>query len=121
MIATPFTLVGGLIGTTGRTVGGMIASAGNAAEAVSGGTGIALGEVLQGPCQFRAAGRSLQDAGKEAIIAPVDFTRTALSGTMGLFQTTGDEVAYLVDPNGTKISAINPKEEVTVAFGCAGH
>ncbi len=38
IIAAPFTLVGGLIGTTGRTVGGMIASAGNAAEAVSGGT-----------------------------------------------------------------------------------
>lgn len=118
IIAAPFTLVGGLLGTTGRTVGGMIASAGNAAEAVSGGTGIAMGEILQGPCQFRAAGRSLQDAAKAAIIAPVDFTRTALSGTMGLFQTTGDEVAYLVDPNGTKISAINPKEKVTIAFGC---
>lgn len=118
IIAAPFTLVGGLVGTTGRTIGGMIASAGNAAEAVSGGTGIALGEVLQGPCQFKAAGRSLQDAGKAAIMAPIDFTRTAISGTVGLFQTTGDEVAYLVDPNGTKISAINPKEKVTIAFGC---
>lgn len=118
-VAMPFTLVGSLVGTVGRTTGGMIANAGNAIESVSNGTGIALSETMQG--QFRAAGRSLQDAGKEAIIAPVDFTRTALSGTMGLFQTTGDEVAYLVDPNGTKISAINPKEEVTVAFGCAGH
>lgn len=118
MVAAPFTLVGGLIGTTGRTVGGMIASAGNAAEAVSGGVGIASSELLQGPCQFKAAGRSLQDAGKAAIMAPVDFTRTALSGTVGLFQSTGDEVAYLVDPNGTKISAINPKEKVTIAFGC---
>lgn len=118
IVAAPFTLVGGLVGTTGRTIGGMIASAGNAAEAVSGGTGIALSEVLQGPCQFRAAGRSLQDAGKAAIMAPIDFTRTAISGTVGLFQTTGDEVAYLVDPNGTKISAINPKEKVTIAFGC---
>lgn len=118
LVAAPFTWVGGILGTTGRTVGGMIASAGNAAEAVSGGTGIALSEVLQGPCQFRAAGRSLQDAAKAAIIAPVDFTRTALAGTIGLFQTTGDEVAYLVDPNGTKISAINPKEKVTIAFGC---
>ena len=63
IIATPFTLVGGLIGTTGRTLGGMIASAGNAAEAVSGSTGIALGEVLQGPCVWPAAGRSLIDAG----------------------------------------------------------
>lgn len=115
-VAMPFTLVGSLVGTTGRTIGGMISNAGNAVESVTNGTGIALGETFQG--QFRAAGRSLQDAGKEAIIAPVDFARTALSGTMGLFQTTGDEVAYLVDPNGTKISAINPKETVTIAFGC---
>lgn len=118
LIAAPFTLVGGLVGTTGRTVGGVIASAGNAVEAVSGGTGIALGEVLQGPCVWPAAGRSLQDAGKAAIMAPIDATRTALSGTVGLFQTTGDEISYLVDPNGTKISAINPKEKVTIAFGC---
>lgn len=120
LVATPFTWVGGLVGVTGRTIGGMIASAGNAAEAVSGGVGIAAGEILQGPCVWPAAGRSLQDAAKAAIIAPVDFTRTALSGTIGLFQSTADEVAYLVAPDGSKISAINPKEKVTIAFGCSG-
>lgn len=116
VVQMPFTLLGGLIGTTGRTIGGMIASAGNAAEAVSGGVGIASGEMLQG--QFRASGRSLQDAAKATVMAPIDFTRTALSGAAGLFQTTTDEVAYLVDPNGSKISAVNPKEKVTIAFGC---
>lgn len=120
LVAAPFTLVGGLLGTTGRTIGGMIASAGNAAEAVSGSVGIASSEILQGPCVWPAAGRSLIDAGKAAIMAPVDFTRTALAGGAGLFGTTIDEVAYLVDPNGSKISAINPKEKVTIAFGCAG-
>lgn len=118
LVAAPFTLFGGLVGTTGRTIGGMIASAGNAVEAVSGGVGIASSEILQGPCVWPAAGRSIQDAAKAAIMAPIDFTRTAISGTVGLFQTTGDEVAYLVDPNGTKIAAINPKEKVTIAFGC---
>ena len=44
----------------------------------------------------------------------------ALSGTMGLVQATGDEVGYLVDAKGYKISAINPKEHVTIAFGCSG-
>ncbi len=116
-VSMPFTLVGGLLGTVGRTTGGMISNLGNAIEDVSGGTGIAMGEVFQG--QFRAAGRSLQDAGKSAIVAPVDFTRTALSGTIGLFQSTGDEVAYLVDPSGNKIASVNPKEHVTIAFGCA--
>lgn len=131
-VSMPFTLLGTLVGTTGRTVGGMISNLGNAAESVSNGVGIASGELLQGgsnscacACdkgkfsdRFTSAGRSLQDAAKAAIIAPVDFARTALSGTVGLFQTTGDEVAYLVDPKGAKISAINPKEEVTIAFGC---
>lgn len=120
LVATPFTFVGGILGTTGRTIGGMIASAGNAAEAVSGSVGIASSEILQGPCVWPAAGRSIIDAGKAAIMAPVDFTRTALAGGAGLFGTTIDEVAYLVDPNGSKISAINPKEKVTIAFGCAG-
>lgn len=136
LVATPFTWVGGILGTTGRTIGGMIASAGNAAEAVSGGVGIAASELLQvGTCnntcgctcecdkgsffdRFTSAGRSLQDAAKAAIVAPVDFARTALSGATGLLQTTGDEVAYLVDPNGSKISAVNPREKVTIAFGC---
>lgn len=133
IVSAPFTWAGGLVGVTGRTIGGMISSAGNAVESVSGGVGIAMGELLQGgsnsccTCsngkfvdRFTSAGRSLQDAAKEAIIAPVDVARTALSGTMGLFQSTGDEVAYLVDPNGAKISAVNPKEQVTIAFGCSG-
>lgn len=115
-VSMPFTLVGSLIGTVGRTTGGMLSNAGNAIESVSNGTGIAFGETMQG--QFRAAGRSLQDAAKETIIAPVDFARTALSGATGLFQSTGDEVAYLVDPKGQKISAVNPKEHITIAFGC---
>src|SRR5574344_17371 len=116
-VAMPFTLIGGLSGTIGRTAGGALSSFGNAVESVTNGTGIALGETFQG--QFKAAGRSLQDAGKEALKAPIDTTRTALSGTMGLFQATGDEVAYLVDPQGNKISAVNPKEHITIAFGCS--
>lgn len=118
LAAMPFTLVGGLVGTTARTVGGIISNAGNAVENVSGGVGIASSEVFQG--QFGAAGRSLVDAAGATIMAPIDATRTALAGTIGLFQTTGDEVAYLVDPSGAKISAINPKENVTIAFGCSG-
>lgn len=121
LIATPFTFAGGLIGTTGRTLGGIIASAGNAVEAVGGGVGIAASDVLQGPCVWPAAGRSLLNAGKATVMAPIDATRTAIAGTVGLFQTGADEVAYLVDPNGSKISAVNPKEKVTIAFGCAGH
>ena len=118
LVTAPFTWAGSLVGIVGRTTGGMLTTLGNAVEDVSTGTGIALGEVFQG--QFPAAGRSVYDVVKDTVKAPIDLTRTALSVTMGLFQTTGDEVAYLVDAKGFKISAINPKEHVTIAFGCNG-
>lgn len=116
IVEAPFTLLGSLLGTTGRTVGGAISNLGNAAENVSNSTGIAFGDVFQG--QFPAAFRSAGDAIVQTVKAPIDLTRTAIAGTVGLFQTTGDEVAFLVDPNGNKISQINPREQVTVAFGC---
>ncbi len=116
IVSAPFTWTGAIVGTVGRTVGGAIVSAGNAVENVVGGVGTGTGEILQG--QFMAAGRSYGDSIKNLIKAPIDTTRTALSGTIGLFQLTGDEVAYLVDPNGAKISSVNPREKVTVAFGC---
>ena len=115
-LTMPFTLAGSLIGIVGRTTGGMISSAGNAAESLTNGTGIALGETFQG--QFKAAGRSLQDALVTTVKAPVDFAMTGVTGAFNLLQNTGDEVAYLVDPTGRKISQVNPKEQITVAFGC---
>jgi len=116
-LAFPFTWAGTLVGTTARTAGGLVSNLGNAVENVSNGVGTALGETSQG--QFKAAGRSVGDALVETVKAPIDITRTSLSGTMGLFQTSGDEIAYVVDPKGAKISAVNPKEHITIAFGCA--
>ena len=116
LIEMPFSWAGSVVGTVGRTVGGAIIAAGNAVEHVSDGVGLTFGETLQG--QLPAAGRSLMDASKALVKSPIDLTRTALSGTMGLLQTTGDEVAYLVDPKGNRITSVNPREHITVAFGC---
>lgn len=116
LVEMPFTWAGSLIGVVGRTAGGILTNVGNAAENVTNDAGYMLGHAFQG--QFGAAARSLGDGVFEAVKAPVDVTRTALSGAMGLFQTTGDEFAYLVDPRGYKISAVNPREHVTIAFGC---
>lgn len=115
VVQLPFTWAGTLIGTAGRTVGGAAIGVSNAAEAFLDQTGVGTSELLS--AKFKAAGRSYQDALKTAFKAPVDLTRTALSGTMGLLQTTGDEIAYLVDPNGNPISKVNPKEKITIAFG----
>ena len=117
VVSFPFTWAGSLLGVVGRTTGGMLSNLGNAAEDVTNGTGLALGETFQG--QFKAAGRSVADVAYNTVKAPVDFTRTALSGTLGLVQTSSDEIAYMVDAKGYKISAINPKEHVTIAFGCS--
>ena len=117
IVTAPLTW-GGQLGVVGRTTGGMLSNLGNALEDVASGTGIALGEVFQG--QFMAAGRSIGDVAVDTVKAPIDFTRTAVSGVVGLAQATGDEIGYLVDAKGYKISAINPKEHVTIAFGCSG-
>lgn len=114
-VQMPFTWAGTLIGTAGRTIGGAAIGLSNAAESLLDQTGVGTSELISG--KFKAAGRSYQDGLKTTLKAPVDLTRTALSGTMGLFQTTGDEIAYLVDPKGMPISKVNPKEKVTIAFG----
>jgi len=116
LVEMPFTLAGSLVGVAGRTVGGVVTNLGNAVENVSNDAGYTLGHIFQG--KFGAAARNFGDGIWETVKAPVDITRTALSGTMGLFQTTGDEIAYLVDPKGYKISAVNPREHITIAFGC---
>ena len=115
LVQMPFTWTGSLIGTAGRTIGGAAIGISNAAEALFDQTGVGTSELLSG--KFKAAGRSYQDGLKTTLKAPVDLTRTALSGTLGLFQTTGDEIAYVVDPSGNPISKVNPKEKVTIAFG----
>ncbi len=110
----PFTWIGGLLGNVGRTVGGGISNIGNAAEEMTNIFGIATGELLSG--QFKASGRSYQDFAKSVVKAPVNATMTALAGTAGLFQSTGEEVAFLVNSNGNNVSALNPKEKISIAF-----
>ena len=118
IVTAPLTWGGQMLGIVGRTTGGMLSNLGNALEDVASGTGIALGEAFQG--QFMASARSVGDVVVDTVKAPIDITRTAVSGVVGLAQATGDEVGYLVDAKGYKISAINPKEHVTIAFGCRG-
>ena len=115
LIEMPFTFVGSTLGNVGRTVGGMLVGLGNASEALFDQAGTGTGEIISG--NFKGAFRSYGDGIKTTIKAPIDLTRTALSGTMGLFQNTADELTYLVDGSGNRISRVNPKERVTIAFG----
>ena len=115
LVQLPFTWTGSVLGTAGRTIGGAAIGLENATEGLFDQVGVGTSELLS--AKFKAAGRSYQDAIKTTLKAPVDLTRTAVSGTMGLFQTTGDEIAYLVDASGQPIAKVNPKEKITIAFG----
>lgn len=117
LVQMPFTWLGGLIGNAGRMVGGAAISVSNAAEQTLNGIGMASGELVGG--NFKASGRSIQDVGKTIVKAPVDLVRTAVAGTVGVFQETGSEIAYVVDWHGRKISTIKPHQEVTISFGCS--
>jgi hypothetical protein len=116
IVEFPFTFVGSVLGIAGRTVGGALSNLGNAAENVVNDGGYMLGNIFQG--ELGASARSLGDGIVQTAMAPVNVVRTGLSGVLGLFETTGDEVAYLVNPAGYKISAVNPREKITIAFGC---
>jgi hypothetical protein len=126
-IQMPFTLVGSTMGIAGRTVGGILINTANAAESATNNVGIGTGELFsfsKPACscgdsvnKFTAAGRSYGDAIVEIAKAPVDILRTSISGTAGVLQNANDELGYLVNPDGKKISIINPDEKVSFAFG----
>lgn len=115
IVKLPFTWAGSLLGTVGRTAGGIVVGAANAVEDVFDNFGNGTGELLTG--NFRASGRSYQDSLKSTVMLPIDAVRTTVSGGAGLLETTGDEFTYLVNPSGYRMSQVNPKQKITVAFG----
>ncbi len=127
LVQAPFTLVGGTLGIAGRTVGGIIVNASNAAENVTNGVGVGTAELFsfsKPACsccdsanKFTAAGRSYGDAIVDLAKAPVDILRSSISGAAGVLQNANNELGYLVNPDGKKISIINPDEKVSFAFG----
>ncbi|MDD3593689.1 MAG: S-layer homology domain-containing protein [Candidatus Gastranaerophilales bacterium] len=112
---TPFTWAGSIIGNTARTLGGALVVAGNGAEAASGNFGTGMGELFQG--KLGSAFKSYGQSAVALVKAPIDVTRTGLSGVAGLVDITTDEIAFVIASDGTKISQINPNEVVQVAFG----
>jgi len=115
LVQMPFTFVGSTLGLAGRTVGGAAIGLSNAVEGLFDQAGTGTGEILSG--QFKAGGRSYIDGIKTTLKAPVDIVRTAAVGTAGLFNNTVDEIAYVVDGAGNRITRVNPKDKMTIAFG----
>ncbi|MEI7473871.1 MAG: S-layer homology domain-containing protein [bacterium] len=112
----PFVWPGKLVGTAGRSVSNIGIIASNTVQEMMGATGFAAGHVFSG--EFGAAGRNTYEVGKSLAMGVVDTGKTVISGTVGLFKESGDELTYIVSPDTLQVSSINPDEVVQVAFGC---
>ena len=114
-LAWPFTWTGKVVGIAGRTVGTTATVAANASEGVLNNFGNGTNEVFNG--KFLAAGRSYFSSLREGVMGPVDLVKTAFSGTAGILKESGDEIAYVVSPDGARIAQVNPREKLSIAFG----
>ncbi len=114
IIKMPFTFAGAIVGNTARTVGAVASLAGNGVEATLNDFGTGAGELFQG--KFKAAARSAGQSVLALAKTPFDMGGSVVSGAAGLFEITGDEVAYVLNQDGKRVAQINPREIVQVAF-----
>lgn len=114
--AWPFSWPGKVAGVAGRTVGGAAIIAGNTTESFLTNIGNGTNELLN--LKAAAAGRSYLRALANPFIGVYDTAKTAFSGTVGILKVSGDEIAYVVKPDGSRVAQINPNEVLSVAFAC---
>lgn len=116
VLAWPFTWTGKVAGIAGRTVGGAATVISNMTEGVLTNFGNGTNELFNG--KFAAAGRSYLMSGQDVAMGVYDTARTGLSGVTGVLKESGDEIAYVVSPDGSRIAQINPREILSISFGC---
>jgi len=114
VLAWPFSWPGKVVGVAGRTVGGTVIIASNMVENFL--TNIANGNNELANLEAAAAGRSYLTSAGEVAEGVWYAGKTAVSGTLGVVKVTGDELAYIVSPDGDRIAQINPDEVLSVAF-----
>ena len=113
-VAWPITWTGKVAGIAGRTVGGGAIVAADMVEGFLNNIGNGTNEIFNG--EFLAAGRSFLSSGREVGVGVYDFAKTAFTGTAGVLKESGDEIAYVVSPDGARIAQVNPDETLSVAF-----
>lgn len=116
VLEVPFTGTGKIVGITGRTVGGTVTIAGNALEGFFNNVGNGTNELFN--AKPMAAGRSYLSSGREVVVGTFDIAKTVVTGAAGIVKETGDELAYVISPDGSRIAQINPNENLSIAFGC---
>ncbi|HSA06979.1 MAG TPA: S-layer homology domain-containing protein [Candidatus Gastranaerophilales bacterium] len=114
LAAWPFSWPGKVAGIAGRTVGGTAIVAANTVEYFLTNIGNGNNELFNG--KLAAAGRSYFMAGQDVFVGVFDTAKTALSGTVGILKESGDEIAYVIKPDGSRVAQINPNEVLSIAF-----
>ena len=121
VVAWPFSWTGKVAGIAGRTVGGAATIAGNTTEGflnnIANGNSDLFNWYRCGASPFRAAGRSYVSALREVAVGVYDEGVNAFTGVAGVLKESGDEIAYVVSPDGARIAQVNPGERLSVAFG----
>ena len=117
----PFSLTGKVLGIAGRTVGGAATLIGDSSEGILNNVANGNSDLFNwykcGASPLRAAGRSYVSAIREGFTGIYDVAVDGVTGVAGVLKESGDEIAYLVSPDGARIAQVNPGERLSVAFG----
>ena len=114
LLSTPVEIVGRTAGVSGRTVSTTAEVISNGAEEIVGNVADALSDTASlHPL------KGLKDVGSGVIAVGkgvYNITKTATSGVFGVGYEIVDEFKYLIVPNTTNDSSLNPDEELTILF-----
>jgi hypothetical protein len=114
VLGAPFSMVGRVAGVAGRSVS-------ETAEVIANGTEEILDNASDAMCDTASLhplkGAKSVGSGVIAVGKGVyNITKYAVSGTFGVLYEFGDELRYLIVPNYTNDSSLNPDEELTILF-----
>lgn len=114
LLGAPFSITGRVAGVAGRSVAGTAEVVSNGAEEFCGNWSDAFADTaslhpLKG---LKSVGSSVITVGKGVY----NITKLAVSGTFGVLYEFVDECKYIIVPNTTNDSSLNPDEELTIIF-----
>ena len=114
VLGVPFSMVGRVAGVAGRTVSEGAEVIANGVEECGGNWSDAFADTsslhpLKG---LKSVGSSFITVGKGVY----NLSKLAVSGTFGILYEFYDECKYLIVPNTTNDSSLNPDEELTIIF-----
>ena len=114
LLGAPFSMTGRVAGVAGRTVSSAAEVTANGVEEFGGNWSDAFADTaslhpLKG---LKSVGSSVITIGKGVY----NLSKLAVSGTFGVLYEFVDECKYLIVPNTTNDSCLNPDEELTIIF-----